>query len=73
MPVSRKKRASNNRWDKENMKIVACKIRADKAEQFKQYAEDKQTTPNALLRGYIYDCIGAPDDYYTSQDENAGE
>lgn len=55
------------------MKIVACKIRADKAEQFKQYAEDKQTTPNALLRGYIYDCIGAPDDYYTSQDENAGE
>lgn len=60
MPVSRKKRASNNKWDKENMKIVACKIRADKAEQFKQYAEDKQTTPNALLRGYIYDCIGAP-------------
>lgn len=71
MPVSRKKRASNNKWDKENMKIVACKIRADKAEQFKQYAEDKQTTPNALLRGYIYDCIGEPpiDDGEVSTDE----
>lgn len=71
MPVSRKKRASNNKWDKENMKIVACKIRADKAEQFKQYAEDKQTTPNALLRGYIYDCIGEPpiDDGEASTDE----
>lgn len=60
MPVSRKKRASNNKWDKENMKIVACKIRADKAERFKQYADENQTTPNALLRGYIYDCIGEP-------------
>lgn len=60
MTVPRKKRASNNKWDKENMKIVACKIRADKAERFKQYAEDNKTTPNALLRGYIYDCIGEP-------------
>ncbi len=40
------------------MKLVACKIRADKAEQFKEYAADMQTTPNALLRGYIYKCIG---------------
>ena len=60
MTVPRKKRASNNKWDKENMKIVACKIRADKAERFKQYAEENKTTPNALLRGYIYDCIGEP-------------
>lgn len=27
MSVSRAKRASNNKWDKENMKIVACKIK----------------------------------------------
>ena len=58
MTVSRKKRASNNKWDKENMKTVACKIRADKAERFKQYASENHTTPNALLRGYIYGCIG---------------
>ena len=58
MPVSRSKRASNNEWDKENMKLVACKIRADKAERFKEYATDRNTTPNALLRGYIYECIG---------------
>lgn len=58
MTVSRAKRASNNKWDKENMKLVACKIRADKAERFKEYAAEKQTTPNALLRNYIYDCIG---------------
>ena len=57
MSVSRAKRASNNKWDKENMKIVACKIKKDYAEAFKQYADEKNTTPNALLRNYIYNCI----------------
>ena len=57
MSVSRAKRASNNKWDKENMKIVACKIKKDDAEAFKQYADEKNTTPNALLRNYIYNCI----------------
>lgn len=58
MAVSRAKRASNNKWDKENMKIVACKIKIEDAELFKEYAEDNKTTPNALLRNYIYKCIG---------------
>ena len=58
MAVSRAKRASNNKWDKENMKIVACKIKKDDAELFKEYAENNKTTPNALLRTYIYKCIG---------------
>lgn len=67
MPVSRAKRASNNKWDKENMKIVACKIKKEDAENFKQYAEDNNTTPNALLRSYIYNCIGKSE---TDTDDN---
>lgn len=58
MSISRAKRASNNKWDKENMKIVACKIKKEDAENFKQYADDNNTTPNALLRNYIFNCIG---------------
>ena len=57
MTVSRAKRASNNKWDKENMKIIACKIKVEKAEKFKKYAEDNSTTPNALLREFIDSCI----------------
>lgn len=57
MAVSRAKRASNNKWDKENMKIVACKIKKEDAEAFKQYAEDNNTTSNALLRNFVYKCI----------------
>lgn len=55
------KRASNNKWDKENMKLVACKIKKEDAEAFKQYADDNDTTPNALLRKYIYKCIDKVD------------
>lgn len=58
MTVSRAKRASNNKWDKENMKIVACKIRKEDADAFKQYADNNNRTPNSLLRNYIYQCIG---------------
>lgn len=56
MAVTRSKRAANNKWDKENMKIVACKIRKEQAEQFKQYAEDRGTTSNALLKNYVLEC-----------------
>lgn len=58
MAVSRAKRTANNKWDAENMKHVACKIKREDAEAFKAYADEKDTTPNALLRGYIYTCIG---------------
>lgn len=67
MAVSRAKRASNNKWDKENMKIVACKIKIDDADAFKKYAEDNSTTPNALLRKYIYSCIGKNEEETSSE------
>ena len=57
MPVSRAKRQANNKWDSENMKIVACKIKKEDAQAFKEYADERSTTPNALLRSYVYKCI----------------
>lgn len=61
MTVSRSKRAANNKWDKENMKIVACKLRKEQAEKFKQYAESNGTTANALLKSYVLEKIGEKD------------
>lgn len=57
MSVSRSKRAANNRWDKENMKIVACKLRKEQAEKFRQYAEDNGTTVNALIKKFVLEKI----------------
>lgn len=53
MSVSEAQKKSRNKWDKENMKIVACKIKKEQAELFAQYAADHKTTVNALLREYI--------------------
>lgn len=61
MTVSRSKRAANNKWDKENMKIVACKLRKEQAEKFKRYAESNGTTANALLKSYVLEKIGEKD------------
>ncbi len=60
--VSKAKRKSNDKWDAENMKHVACKIRKEDAEAFKEYATERKTTPNALLRGFIFKCIGKKTD-----------
>lgn len=62
MAVSRAKRDANNRWDKENMQLVACKIRKEDALAFKEYANENNTTVNALLREYIYKCINKSTD-----------
>lgn len=58
MAVSKAKRAANNKWDADNMTIVACKIKKTDAEDFKAYAAENGTTPNALLKDYVYKCIG---------------
>ena len=58
MPISRAKRNANNKWDSENMKNIACKLRKEDAEAFKKYAEAQNSTPNALLRSYVFKCIG---------------
>lgn len=50
MPVSEKKKASNAKWDKENMTILACRVRKEYAEEFKAACTQAGTTPNAVLK-----------------------
>lgn len=47
--VSRAKRASNNRWDAENMAVLGCKVKRDRAEAFKAACKKAGTTPNAVF------------------------
>ncbi|MGN0182138.1 MAG: hypothetical protein ACI4DP_06990 [Candidatus Ornithomonoglobus sp.] len=58
MAVSEKQKQYRNKWDKANMKLVACKIKKEYADEFMKYAVDKGTTVNALLKDYVYKCIG---------------
>lgn len=60
-PSDAQKKASN-KYNKEHMMTLGCKIKKSDAAAFKAYATEKGTTPNALLRGYVYECIGKADD-----------
>ena len=56
--VTRAKRASNNRWDKENMTILACKVRKDYADTVKQQATIRGTSVNAVLLNAVSEFMG---------------
>jgi len=53
MAVSRARRAANNKWDKANMKVIACKIKLDRAELFRKLCEQDGKTANAVLTELI--------------------
>lgn len=46
-------RRANNKWDRENMANISCKMRREIAEEFKAAAKANGTTPNELIRGWI--------------------
>ena len=69
--VSEKKKASNAKWDKENMTTLACRVKKDYAAKFRAACAAQGTTPNAVLKQ-------AADDFMRVhpapiEDENAGK
>ena len=57
MAVSEKKKISNAKWDKANMTVLACKVRKDTADKFKECCAAAETTPNAVLQQAVKDFI----------------
>ena len=51
------KRKANDKWDKEHMTTLGCKIKRKEAEQFKAYAVKQNKTANTLLKEYVIKCI----------------
>ena len=54
------KRKANDKWDKENMTTLGCKVKKDEAAAFKDYAAKKGKTSNTLLKDYVIKCIAPP-------------
>ena len=57
MTVSKAKRTANNKWDKENMTTLGCKVKKDEAIAFKEYAKRQGKTSNTVLKEYVQKCI----------------
>lgn len=49
MALTDAKRRANNKYIAENMTVLGCKVRKDKAERFKSICKEIGTTPNAVF------------------------
>lgn len=49
MSLTNSQRRANNKYIAANMTVLGCKIRKDKAEQFKAACKNAGTTPNAVF------------------------
>ena len=59
-PSEAQKRASL-KWDKENMSVLACKVKKDQAEAFKAYCDRQGKSSNAVLKEFVLSCIRETD------------
>lgn len=55
--ITRAKRASNNRWDAQNMSVLTCKMKNETAASFRAACKLAGTTPNAVFRAAAEDLI----------------
>lgn len=62
MAITEARRRANNKWSKENMTILACKVRKTYAEQVKSKAALDGTTVNAIISSAIDDFMGEKSD-----------
>lgn len=58
--ITEAKKKSNQRWDAKNMAVLGCKMRKEKAEQFKAACRAAGTTVNAVY-------TKATDDFLSEQ------
>lgn len=56
-PTDAQKRASA-KYQKENIASLACRVKKEQAEKFKEYCEEQGVTPNSAIRDYVFSCIG---------------
>ena len=55
--VTKAKRASNNRWDAQNMSVLTCKMKNETAASFRAACKLAGTTPIAVFRAAAEDLI----------------
>lgn len=56
MPSEAQKKASK-KYQEKNIASLACRVKKEQAEAFRQYCEASGTTPNAVLREFVLSCI----------------
>ena len=63
MPLTDAKRRANNKYIAANMTVLGCKVRKEKAEQFKAACKAAGTTPNAVFTAAMDRFMGGGEKY----------
>lgn len=58
MAISEAHKRANQRWDRKNMLTVGVRLKRSEAEEFKRFAASQGRTANAILKEYVYNCLG---------------
>lgn len=56
--TTKAQKEASAKYHKEHIASVACRVKKEQAEAFRQYCEKMGKTPNAVLREFILECIG---------------
>lgn len=56
--VSPRKRATNNKWDLENMTVLGCKVRKEYADRVRAVCKERGDTVNAVIKAALDKYIG---------------
>lgn len=57
MAVSEAQKKASAKYQKENIASLACRVKKEQAEKFKEYCEAQGKTSNAVLREFVLTCI----------------
>ena len=53
MKLTEAQKKANRKWDKENMVTLACHVRKEQAEEFKDIISKRGKTVNQSLKDYV--------------------
>jgi len=57
MPLTEAKRKANDKYIRENMATIGCKLKKAEASAFKDYAARQGKTVNNVLVDFVRECI----------------
>lgn len=61
MSPSEAQKKASAKYHRENIASIACRVKKDQAEKFKDYCASLGKTSNAVIREYVLRCINEAD------------
>lgn len=57
MPPSEAQKRASNKYNREHMATLGCKVTKEQAQAFKAHCEKENSTANKVLHDYVLECI----------------